>query len=68
MKIITSIEFRDLVMNNYLIQHMHEPTRESNILDLVLTSSDYEVEKMKVEDHLGNSDHNVLRMRNLIHT
>jgi hypothetical protein len=54
-------------MDNYLIQHVHEPTRESNILDLVLTSSDYEVEKMKVEDHLGNSDHNVLRW-NLIHT
>jgi hypothetical protein len=54
-------------MDNYLIQHVHEPTRESNILDLVLTSSDYEVEKMKVEDHLGNSDHNVLRW-NIIHT
>jgi hypothetical protein len=62
-----AIEFRDLVMDNYLIQHVHEPTRESNILDLVLTSSDYEVEKMKVEDHLGNSNHNVLRW-NLIHT
>jgi hypothetical protein len=35
-----AIEFKDQVMDNYLIQHVHEPTRESNILDLVLTSSD----------------------------
>jgi hypothetical protein len=51
----------DHVMDNYLIQHVHEPTKESNILISVLTSNDHQVEKMKVEDHLGNGDHSVLR-------
>lgn len=54
-------------MDNHLIQHVNEPTRESNILDLVLTSNNCEVEKMNMEDYLGNNDNNVLSW-NLIHT
>jgi hypothetical protein len=60
-------DFRDLVLDNYLDQHVLKPTRESNILDLVLTSNDLAVEKMMVEEHLGNSDHNVLTW-NLIYS
>jgi hypothetical protein len=52
--------FRDLVMENFLIQHVREPTRESNVLDLVLSSNDGMVENLEVKEHLGNSDHNTI--------
>jgi hypothetical protein len=38
-------DFRDLVLDNYLDQHVLKPTRESNILDLVLASNDLAVAK-----------------------
>jgi endonuclease/exonuclease/phosphatase family metal-dependent hydrolase len=43
--------FRDLVMENFLIQHVREPTRESNVLDLVLSSNDGMVENLEVKEH-----------------
>lgn len=52
--------FLDLVMDNFLHQHVQEPTRENNILDLVLSSNEGMVEKLEVKEHLGNSDHNTL--------
>jgi endonuclease/exonuclease/phosphatase family metal-dependent hydrolase len=53
-------EFRDLIMDNYLVQHVKFPTRENNILDLVLTSEVGMVDKVGVIEHLGNSDHNII--------
>jgi ribonuclease P/MRP protein subunit RPP40 len=52
--------FRDLVMENFLIQHVREPTRESNVLDLVMSSNDGMVENLEVKENLGNSDHNTI--------
>ena len=53
-------QFRDLLLDNYLVQHVKEPTRNDNILDLVITSDVNMVDKMQVIEHLGNSDHNIL--------
>ena len=40
---------------------MLEPTRGSNILDLILTNEDNLVRSLKVGEHLGKSDHHVIR-------
>jgi hypothetical protein len=47
-------------MDNYLVQHVKSPTRENNILDLVLTSEVGMVDKVEIIEHLGNSDHNII--------
>ena len=57
---ICSQIFRDLILDNYLTQHVHESTREGNILDLVLSTNSEMVEDLEVQDHLGTSDHHVL--------
>ena len=56
-----SVSFINLVMDNYLSQYVKEPTRESNLLDLVLTSEEAMVENVEVLEHLGNSDHNIVK-------
>jgi hypothetical protein len=56
----TGIRFRDLLLDNYLCQHVTEPTRENNILDLVISSDANMVNDLQVLDHLGNSDHNMI--------
>jgi hypothetical protein len=53
-------KFRDLLLDNYLYQHVREPTRESNILDLVISSDENMVANIEVLEHLGNSDHNII--------
>ena len=53
-------EFRDLVLDNYLHQHVKLPTRDKNILDLILTSDVSMVENIEIIEHLGNSDHNIV--------
>jgi hypothetical protein len=40
--------FRDLVLDNFLVQHVHNPTREHHILDLVLSTTDGLVENLKI--------------------
>lgn len=57
------ISFRDLIMDCYLIQHVDSPTRENNILDLVMTSEVAMVSDLIVKEHLGNSDHNIITWR-----
>ena len=37
---------------------MQEPTREENLLDLVLSSQNELVENVKIHEPSGNSDHN----------
>jgi len=51
-------EIYDLI--NYLYQHVREPTRESNILDLVISSDINMVPEVEVLELLGNSDHNII--------
>ena len=52
--------FRDLLLDSYLFQHVRQPTRLNNILDLVISSNENMVDDVKVLEHLGNSDHNIL--------
>ena len=35
-----------------------EPTREENVLDIVLSSQKELVDNVKIHEQLGNSDHN----------
>jgi len=52
--------FRDLLLDHYLYQHVREPTRESIILYLVIGSDENMVTGVEVLEHLGNSDHNII--------
>ena len=51
----------EVVNDQFLFQCVQEPTRLGNILDLVLTNDEHKVHSIKVEEHLGNSDHNIIR-------
>ncbi|MGE5822757.1 MAG: reverse transcriptase domain-containing protein [Nitrososphaerota archaeon] len=53
-------KFIDLILDNYLSQHVKSPTREKNILDLVIVSNDSMINRVEVRERLGISDHNVL--------
>ena len=52
--------FLDVILDNFWIQHVTSPTREQNILDLVITSEESMVENLSVDEHLSNSDHNIV--------
>jgi hypothetical protein len=56
----SSSDFIDLILDSYLIQHVNEPTRENNILDLVFTSESSMVENLEIKEHLSTSDHNII--------
>jgi len=48
-------------VNSYgLIQFVNQPTREDNILDLVLSTSDMSISDVDVFPPIGSSDHNVV--------
>ena len=47
--------------NNFLIQNVNEPIRLNNILDLVLSTEENLVQKVKDGEHIANSDHNIIR-------
>ena len=51
----------DFIKNNFLYQCVTEPTRERNILDLVITSNDEMISNLSVGEHLASSDHNLIR-------
>ena len=46
--------------DNFLYQHVTEPTRGTNILDLILTNQEFLVRDTKVREHLGTCDHNMI--------
>lgn len=48
----------DFMENNYFTQYVLEPTRENNILDLILSNNDQIIENVEIEDGLNDSDHN----------
>ena len=50
--------FLILIQEGFLTQHVLEPTREENVLDIVLSSQKILVDNMKIHEPLGNSDHN----------
>ena len=52
--------FVDCLQTNFLTQHTLSPTRENNILDLVITSEPDLVDSVEVINPLANSDHCML--------
>ena len=53
--------FLNYILENFLSQVVHEPTRSSALLDLLLTNEESIVDEVKVEENLGFSDHNIIR-------
>ena len=49
-----------LIQDNFLIQHVLEPTRGGRVLDLVLSSQKEFVDNVELQEPLGSSDHNHL--------
>ena len=47
-----------LVQDNFLTQHVLEPTRATRILDMVLSSQKELVDNVEIKERLGSSDHN----------
>ena len=47
-----------LIQDSFLTQHVLEPTRGENVLDIILSSQKELVENLKIHEPLGNSDHN----------
>ena len=50
-------QFLFLIQDSFLIQHVLEPTRGDNVLDIVLSSQKELVDNVKIHEPLGNSDH-----------
>ena len=51
-------QFLFLIQDSFLTQHVLEPTRGENVLDIVLSSQKELVDIVKIVEPLGNSDHN----------
>ena len=50
--------FYFVIQDSFLTQHVLEPTRGENVLDIVLSSQKELVDNVKIFELLGNSDHN----------
>ena len=53
-------QFLCLVQDNFLTQHVLEPTRAARVLDIVLSSQKEFVDNVVIQEPLGSSDHNQL--------
>ena len=51
-------KFLNLVQDSFLIQHVLEPTRGENVLDIVLSSQKECIDNVRICEPLGCSDHN----------
>ena len=49
-----------VVQDNFLTQHVLEPTRAARVLDIVLSSQKEFVDNVEIQEPLGSSDHNQL--------
>ncbi len=59
----TGVEERKLlwlVQDNFLTQHVLEPTTATRVLDIVLSSQKQFVDNVVIQESLGSSDHNQL--------
>ena len=56
-----SMPLLEFVDDGFLTQWVREPTRGSNILDLVLTSEEDIVSELSVGEEVGGSDHKLVR-------
>ena len=50
-------QFLFLIQDSFLTQHVLEPTRGENVLDIVLSSQKELVDNVKIHEPLGNSNH-----------
>ena len=57
---LQSTAFLCLVRDNFLTQHVLEPTRAARVLDIVLSSQKEFVDNVDIQEPLGSSDHNQL--------
>ena len=46
-----------LILDSFLTQHVLEPTRRENVLDLVSSSQNELVDNVKMHEPLGSHDH-----------
>ena len=53
-------KFLCLVQDNFLTQHVFEPTRAARVLDIVLSSQKEFVDNVVIQEPLGSSDRNQL--------
>ena len=53
-------KFLCLVQDNFLTQHVLEPTRAARVLDIVLSSQKEFIDNVVIQEPLGSSDHNQL--------
>ena len=56
-------KFVCLVQDNFLTQHVLEPTRAARVLDIVLSSQKEFVDNVEIQEPLGSSDHNQLHFK-----
>ena len=54
--------FLCLVQDNFVTQHVLEPTRAARILDIVLSSQKEFVDNVVIQEPLGSSDHSQLHL------
>ena len=52
--------FLCLVQDNFLTEHVLEPTRATRVLDIVLSSQKELIDNVEIKEPLGSSDHNQL--------
>ena len=50
-------DFMNLIMNNFLCQHVNFPTRKNNILDLFILSDPNILNNLQSVGKIGSSDH-----------
>ena len=55
-------QFRLITHDCFLTQHVLEPTRGGNVLELMLTSLNEVVDNVKVHEPLGSSDHDQIHL------
>jgi hypothetical protein len=53
--------FLEYMDDNFLTQHVTEPTRRENTLDLVISTEENLIEEIKVGEEFGTSDHQIIR-------
>ena len=63
-----SAKFLLLVQNCFLTQHVLEPTRGDNVLDLILSSNKELVDNVTVVEPLGSSDHSQIHFNLTVKT
>ena len=61
-------QFLLLTRDCFLTQHVLEPTRGGNVLDLMLSSQNELVGNIKVHEPLGSSDHNQIQFNITVKT